>query len=87
MASASGTGPEQTSLADPTAAKALVDAVLERLPPAHRLVLILMELEERSVREIADLTGWSVPLVKVRAFRARAAFRTQLGRMQRSKYL
>jgi len=87
MASASGTGPEQTPLADPAAAKALVEAVLERLPPAHRLVLILMELEERSVREIADLTGWSVPLVKVRAFRARAAFRTQLGRMQRSKYL
>ena len=87
MASAYGTGPEQTPLADPAAAKALVEAVLERLPPAHRLVLILMELEERSVREIADLTGWSVPLVKVRAFRARAAFRTQLGRMQRSKYL
>lgn len=72
---------------DVAAAKALVDAVLERLPPAHRLVLTLLELEERSVREIADLTGWSVPLVKVRAFRARAAFRTQLGRMQRSKYL
>lgn len=87
VASASGTGPEQTSLTDPAAAKALVDAVLERLPPAHRLVLVLMELEERSVREIADLTGWSVPLVKVRAFRARAAFRTQLGRMQRSMYL
>lgn len=69
------------------AAKALVDVVLDRLPPAHRLVLTLLELEERSVREIADLTGWSIPLVKVRAFRARAAFRAQLTRIQSTKYL
>lgn len=82
-----GIGPAQGIASDPAAAKALVDAVLDRLPPAHRLVLTLLELEERSVREIADLTGWSVPLVKVRAFRARAAFRAQLGRMQTSKYL
>jgi len=79
--------PAQGISTDAAAAKTLVDAVLDRLPPAHRLVLTLMELEERSVREIADLTGWSVPLVKVRAFRARAAFRAQLGRMQSSKYL
>jgi len=32
----------------------------------------LLEIEDRSVKEIAQLTGWSVPLVKVRAFRARA---------------
>ena len=69
------------------AAKALVDAVLDRLSPAHRLVLTLLELEERSVREIADLTGWSIPLVKVRAFRARAAFRAQLARIHSTKYL
>lgn len=79
--------PAQGISTDAAAAKALVDAVLDRLPSAHRLVLTLLELEERSVREIADLTGWSVPLVKVRAFRARAAFRAQLGRMQSSKYL
>ena len=87
LASQSRTGAMEDVPTNAAGAKALVDAVLERLPPAHRLVLTLLELEERSVREIADLTGWSVPLVKVRAFRARAAFRTQLGRMQRSKYL
>jgi RNA polymerase sigma-70 factor (ECF subfamily) len=87
LTTGAGIGPVQGIAADAAAAKALVDAVLDRLPPAHRLVLTLLELEERSVREIADLTGWSVPLVKVRAFRARAAFRAQLGRMQSSKYL
>ena len=87
LASGSHGGTTEGITTDATAAKALVDAVLERLPPAHRLVLTLLELEERSVREIADLTGWSIPLVKVRAFRARAAFRAQLGRIPQSKYL
>jgi len=37
------------------------------------------EIEERSVRN-RELTGWSVPLVKVRAFRARAEMKTCLSR-------
>src|SRR5437762_4722684 len=35
-----------------------------------RLVITLLEIEDRSVKEISKLTGWSVPLVKVRAFRS-----------------
>ena len=70
-----------------TAAHQLVHRILEQLSPAHRLVLTLLELEERSVREIADLTGWSIPLVKVRAFRARAEMRKILSRMKVEKYL
>src|SRR6266496_2597403 len=46
-----------------------------------RLVITLLEIEERSVKEIAKLTGWSVPLVKVRAFRARAEMRKIVARM------
>ena len=55
-------------------------------PPA-RLVITLLEIEDRSVREIAQLTGWSVPLVKVRAFRARAEMRKILMKMATGKYL
>jgi len=69
------------------AAKALVESILDRLSPAARLVITLLELEERSVKEIAALTGWSVPLVKVRAFRARAEMRKHLQRIAREKYL
>ncbi len=69
------------------AARALVQRILEQLTPAARLVITLLEIEERSVKEIARLTGWSVPLVKVRAFRARAEMRKCLERMQRTKYL
>ncbi len=48
---------------------------LAQLSAKERLVITLLELEERSVQEIADLTGWSVGNVKVRAFRARGALR------------
>jgi len=50
-------------------------AALAQLSAKERLVITLLELEERSVREISDFTGWSVANVKVRAFRARAALR------------
>jgi RNA polymerase sigma-70 factor (ECF subfamily) len=50
-------------------------AALAQLSPKERLVITLLELEERSVQETADLTGWSLSNVKVRAFRARAALR------------
>jgi len=69
------------------AARQLVRKILEQLPPAARLVITLLEIEERSVKEISALTGWSVPLVKVRAFRARAAMRKILDKMERDKYL
>jgi RNA polymerase sigma-70 factor (ECF subfamily) len=69
------------------AARLLVERVLQRLSPAARLVITLLEIEERSVKEIAKLTGWSVPLVKVRAFRARAEMRRVLARIAKEKYL
>lgn len=53
-------------------------AALALLSAKERLVITLLELEERSVQEISDLTGWSVANVKVRAFRARAALRKLL---------
>ena len=69
------------------AAKTLVDRVLEKLSPEARLVITLLEIEDRSVKEIAELTGWSAPLVKVRAFRARSEMRKILSRMTKDKYL
>lgn len=51
-----------------------VAAVLERLPPRDRLVLMLLYLESRTVAEAADLAGWSQSMVKVQAYRARKKF-------------
>jgi RNA polymerase sigma-70 factor (ECF subfamily) len=69
------------------AARALVGRLMEGLSPPARLVITLLEIEEKSVKEIAELTGWSIPLVKVRAFRARAEMRKLLARLERKKYL
>jgi RNA polymerase sigma-70 factor, ECF subfamily len=69
------------------AARQLVERVLSRLSPAARMVITLLEIEDRSVKEVAQLTGWSVPLVKVRAFRARAEMRSILAKIAKEKYL
>ena len=69
------------------AAKSLVTKVLNQLSAPHRLILTLLELEERSVKEIAQLTGWSIPLVKVRAFRARAEMKKVLHKLDIQRYL
>jgi RNA polymerase sigma-70 factor, ECF subfamily len=44
---------------------------LAKLNPDERLVITLLELEEKTVREVAALTSWSEGNVKVRAHRAR----------------
>jgi len=59
------------ALASARRARELLDVAMSRLSPPEQLVLTLCELEERSVREVALLTGWSESNVKVRAFRAR----------------
>jgi RNA polymerase sigma-70 factor (ECF subfamily) len=52
--------------------------LLGRLAPEDRAVLTLLGLDELSVAETAELTGWSAAKVKVRAHRARKALRAVL---------
>ena len=59
----------------PASARELLEKLLSQLTPDDRLVISLMDLEEKSVKEIAALTGWNIPLIKVRAFRARRKLR------------
>lgn len=58
-----------------TEARAIVESALSKLKAEERLVLTLLELQDKSVRDIAKLTGWSEANVKVRAFRAREALK------------
>jgi RNA polymerase sigma-70 factor (ECF subfamily) len=60
---------------DAEAAREAMQRLLSGLPAKDRLVLQLLDLEGRSVKEISAVTGWSVSLVKVRAFRARRRLR------------
>ena len=55
----------------PEHAAEILHSLLERLPPRDRLVLMLRHIENRSVEETAELTGWTTTMVKVQAWRAR----------------
>jgi RNA polymerase sigma-70 factor, ECF subfamily len=69
------------------AARLVIHKLLEHLSPESRLIIQLLEIEEKSLKEIAQLTGWSIPMIKVRAFRARAAMRKTLERLEKHRYL
>jgi RNA polymerase sigma-70 factor (ECF subfamily) len=56
---------------DAMAAHELVHKLLDQLKPDDRLVLQLLDLEQKTLAEVSALTGWSITLIKVRAFRAR----------------
>ena len=58
-----------------TASLELLERLLAHLDPKDRLILELKELEEKSVKEISQITGWSEVNVRVRAMRAKAKLR------------
>ena len=67
------------------AARDLVEHLLGALKPAERLIIDLLYLQQKSVGEIRQLTGWNAPLVKVRAFRARQKLKEQLARIEQKE--
>lgn len=63
---------------DPQCAGETLYSLLDMLPPRDRLVLVLRYVEDRSVEETADLTGWTRTMVKVQSWRARQKLRKLL---------
>ncbi|HEY6189410.1 MAG TPA: sigma-70 family RNA polymerase sigma factor [Pyrinomonadaceae bacterium] len=53
----------------------LAGRVLETMSADDQLVLMLIDGEDTPVKEVAEMTGWSVSKVKVQAFRARRKMR------------
>ena len=63
------------------ASRQLVEHLLGLLKPVERLAIDLLYLQGRSVEEIRKITGWSVALIKLRAFRARQKMKDQLAKI------
>ncbi len=63
----------------------LASRVLQTLSPEDQLVLTLIDGEEASVKEVAEVTGWSESKVKVQAFRARRRMRENIEKLLNSK--
>jgi RNA polymerase sigma-70 factor (ECF subfamily) len=59
----------------------LAERLLENLEPDDRLALTMIDGEDASVKEVAEVTGWSESKVKVRAFRARKRIRQAMEKL------
>ena len=64
------------------AARDLVDKILSSLSPEDRSLILMVDLEGRSLQEIADATGWSISKVKMRLFRVRPHLRQMIQRLE-----
>ena len=63
---------------DVSQAREILAAAMQKLSADDQLVLTLLEIEDRSVKEISTLTGWSAVTVRVRALRARGRLKKAL---------
>lgn len=59
----------------------LAERVLGVLSPEDRLALTMIDGDDASIKEVAELTGWSESKVKVRAFRARRRVREAMEKL------
>jgi RNA polymerase sigma-70 factor (ECF subfamily) len=67
------------------ASRELVEKLLSQIKPDDRMVLQMLDLEQKSLAEISLLTGWNTTLIKVRAFRARRKLRKLFEELKRKE--
>ena len=79
------TNDEDVAANDAMAAHELVHRLLGELKPDDQLVLRLLDLEQKTIAEIAAITGWNQSLIKVRAFRARRKLQKLFQELQRKE--
>ncbi len=66
-------------------ARDLVDKILSTLSPEDRSLVLMIDLEGRSLQEISDSTGWSVSKIKMRLFRIRPRLRQLIQKLEEHK--
>lgn len=74
------TGVHDASLETEIVSRDLANRLLAHLSAEDRIVLVLLDVEGLSVREIASMMGWSTAKVKIRIFRARNDLRRILAK-------
>lgn len=80
----SGYLPDQEKRVDQDRLMRRVGQEMERLPEEHRVVLLLVDVQEMSYRETAEVLGCPVGTVMSRLHRARGALREVLGKDARA---
>ncbi|MES2705868.1 MAG: RNA polymerase sigma factor [Verrucomicrobiota bacterium] len=74
----------ETEAALPGESAVFVDKLLDSLKPDQQLVVRLMDVEQHSISEIRQLTGWSASKIKMTALRARRKLAEVIGRLGNS---
>jgi len=67
------------------AARDVVDRILSHLSPEDRSLVLMVDLEGRSLQEISETTGWTVSKIKMRLFRIRPQLRQMIQRLEDGK--
>ena len=75
----SGSSPDAT---DAIGARDLVDKILASLSPEDRSLILMVDLEGRSLQEIAETLGWSISKIKMRLFRVRTQLRKTMQNLE-----
>ncbi len=63
---------EHTSAPDDALSKTdLVANMLDKLKPEDKMILRLIDVEQKTIADVQKITGWGKSMVKIRTFRAR----------------
>ena len=75
-------GEPTDQLEELAAMRELLDRLISSLKPREQIVIRLLDLQEKSVQDICDLTGWGASKIKVTAMRARKKLAGQLKNLE-----
>jgi RNA polymerase sigma factor (sigma-70 family) len=63
-------------------ARDVVEKILATLPPEDRSLILMVDLEGRSLDEISEQTGWGISKIKMRLFRIRTQLRKTIQNLE-----
>ena len=76
---------EETPEQSEALASDILQKLLAALAPAERMLIDLLELEQKSIAEVCALTGWNSGVVRIRAFRVRRKLKALYQQLERGE--
>lgn len=77
------TSVEEGSAPHDAGAFEILQKLLAALAPAERMLINLLEMEQKSIAEVCAITGWNSGVVRIRAFRARRKLKELYEQMEK----
>lgn len=80
-----GTGVEPTQPGHSLASEELIERILAVLSPEDRVIIRMLDLDDSSVAEVEQATGWTAAYIRVRAFRARQKLNRRFAAVKKNR--